>query len=192
MRLTYIIIAIFAFLISSKSEGLIHRAAGGIFQTLKIGGGGFVTNCDMQPDGTKMCRTDTYGAYLFNSGTGLWQPLVSRTSMPSTDNGVDSTNSLGGYEAVIAPTNTSHFYMLLNGYVFSSTNKGANWTRTSFTRDTSASTADAYRISGKMLAVDPNNENIVYAGTPRGLFKSSNGGTSWAQDAGVTAPTDLL
>lgn len=160
------------------------------FATLKVGGGGFVTGFSMTSDGTKLARTDTYGVYLFNTGTSLWNQLVTFNSMPATDQIVDgATNGYGVYEAVIAPSNTAHFYMNYNGYVYSSTNSGALWTRTSFTRDTTANTSDNYRVSGKMMAVDPANEAIVFAGTPTGLFKTANSGTSWATDSGVTAPT---
>lgn len=161
-----------------------------IFDTLKVGGGGFVTGGNLLSDGTKVVRTDTYGTYLLNTSTNVWKQLVTVTSMPGTDNGVDSaTNGYGVYEVVVAPSNTNHLYMNFNGYIFSSLNKGATWTRTTFTRDTTANTSDGYRGSAPMMAVDPANENIVFAGTPTGLFKTTNGGTSWTTDSGVVAPT---
>src|SRR5438552_18331273 len=30
------------------------------------------------------------------------------------------------------------------------------------------------------LAIDPQNSNILYAGTPNGVFRSADGGTSWS------------
>src|SRR5882724_9340712 len=55
---------------------------GTTWSTLKIGGGGFVTGIDIASDGTKVVRTDTYGAWLYNTATNLWQQLVTASSMP--------------------------------------------------------------------------------------------------------------
>lgn len=165
----------------------------GTFSTLQIGGGGFVSGLDMQPDGTALARTDTYGGYLLNRTTGLWQQLVTRQSMPSPDNGIDTIliHQGGAYELVAAPSNTSTLYMLFNGYVFKSTNKGATWTRTTFAQDLNTNTQDGGRLAGKYIAVDPSNENIVYVGTPTKLSVSSDGGATWAAvtGAGVPVPT---
>src|SRR5271168_1575119 len=54
------------------------------FKTLKVGGGGFTRSMDIAPDGTKVCKVDVYGAYVWNTGvpstgnaggTGVWQNL---------------------------------------------------------------------------------------------------------------------
>jgi len=50
-------------------------------------------------------------------------------------------------------------------------NSGTNWTRSYLT------TTTGFTYS---LCVDPTNSNIVYAGGNPGLYKSTNGGTSWA------------
>ena len=45
---------------------------------------------------------------------------------------------------------------------------------------------DAYRGDGQKMAVDPNNPNVVYVGTPQnGLFVTTNGGTSWQSVSAV-------
>jgi hypothetical protein len=155
------------------------------FSTLKIGGGGFVSGIDMQSDGTKLARDDTYGAYLYNSTSGLWQQLVTKQSMPSSDNGINTSSAVGAYEIAAAPSNTSHLYMFLNGFVFSSTNKGTSWTKASLTQDTSA-TQNNY--GGRNAAVDPANDNVAFIGTPNHLYKTSDGST-WATDSGVAATT---
>ena len=39
---------------------------------------------------------------------------------------------------------------------------------------------------GQKMAIDPNNPNIVYVGTPlNGLFVTTNGGTTWQSVSGV-------
>ena len=159
------------------------------WRPVKIGGGGFISGIDIAPDGKKVCRTDTYGAYLFNVGTGLWEQLVTSLSMPVADAGVGT--GVGVYEIVIAPSNTARFYMTYNGYVFRSDNSGATWTRTAFTQDTDANPNDSFRGFGPKMAVDPQNADIVYVGVPSGLFVTENAGTSWAEVGGLASPSPV-
>jgi hypothetical protein len=60
--------------------------------------------------------------------------------------------------------------------VFKSTNSGANWSATSFTRDT------------RTLAIDPDDSRIIYAGTyGNGVSVSTDGGATWNDaSAGLT------
>ena len=154
------------------------------WQTLKVGAGGFADGVDIDPDGTMVVRTDTNGAYIWN-GTS-WQQLVSASSMPASflaSNPVSSGQ--GVYEIQMAPSNSSIMYMMFDGYVFSSTNQGANWTQTSFAQVT-ASPNDNFRMFGQKMAVDPNNPNIVYVGTPQnGLWVTTNGGQTWSKVSAV-------
>lgn len=177
---------------SFSVHGPVTLPATYVFDTLKIGGGGFVTGGDLLADGTKVVRTDTYGTYLLNTTTGIWQQLVTRSSLPATDNGVDSaTVGYGVYDIAVAPTNTNRMYMNFNGYIFASVTRGSAWSRTSFTRDTTANTSDNYRGSGRQMAVDPANELIVYAGTPTGLYKTTDGGTTFSNIATTLAPLGI-
>ena len=111
------------------------------WETLKVGAGGFITGIDVAPDGTMVARTDTYGAYIWN-GTE-WQQLVTSTSMPAaftTQNNIVTLAGMQGvYEIQIAPSNSSVIYMMYDGYVFKSTNKGTTWTQTSFAQVTANS-----------------------------------------------------
>ena len=160
------------------------------WQALGVGAGGYLTGIDVAPDGTMVVRTDTYGAYIWN-GTE-WQQLVTSTSMPAQFLTADNLQnaSQGVYEIQIAPSNSSILYMMFEGYIFVSTNKGTTWTETSFAPVT-ASPGDNYRTDGQKMAVDPNNPNIVYAGTPsNGLFVTKNGGATWQSVSGV--PISLM
>jgi hypothetical protein len=164
----------------------IDRARSGTtWKALKIGAGGFLTGIDIASDGTKVVRTDTYGAYYFNSATGLWQQIVTTNSMPAADTGVQ----LGGgvYEIAIAPSNTQRFYMVFNGYVYRTDNRGTSWVRTEFSRVT-VDANDNYRGFGRKIAVDPANADVVYVGTPtNGLFVSLDAGVSWSRISAVGA-----
>ena len=40
----------------------------------------------------------------------------------------------------------------------------------------------------RILAIDPSNSNIIYAGTDGGVFKSTNGGDTWSPiNSGITS-----
>src|SRR6266567_1286689 len=120
------------------------------FLPLKIGAGGSISGIDIQCDQgigscnnsgttTKVIRTDTHGAYIYDAsapnpgnagGTGTWKQLVTSNSFPVTA-GTPYLPSNGSsvYEIRIAPSNTSHLYMMINGLLYTSTNKGASWTQ---------------------------------------------------------------
>jgi hypothetical protein len=165
------------------------------WQDLKVGGGGWVRGLIVHSDGTMVGRTDTAGAYLYN-GTS-WVQLVTNTSIPAAYLATDPTGigeasgGFGVYEIAIAPLNSSIMYMNFGGYVFSSANKGATWTQTAFpSQGTGCNPNDSNAHSGQKMAVDPNNSNIVYAGTEtNGMFVTTNGGASWSAVSGVPAGT---
>ena len=100
------------------------------WQTLKVGAGGFLTGIDIAPDDTMVVRTDTYGGYIWN-GT-QWQQLVTATSMPASFAIPSAAGNQGAYEIQIAPSNSNILYMMFEGYIFQSSNKGSTWTQTSF------------------------------------------------------------
>ncbi len=57
-------------------------AAETIWRTLRIGGG-WLTSIDISPDGaTRVVRTDTYGAYIWDQERAEWRQLVTAGSMP--------------------------------------------------------------------------------------------------------------
>jgi hypothetical protein len=161
--------------------------AGTSWQELKVGAGGYVRGLAMAPDGTMVGRTDTNGAYLWNGSS--WVQLLNSSSMPAA---IIAKNPVqlgaGVYELQIAPSNTSIMYMVFDGYVFRSTNKGTTWTETAFAQNTAGTNPnDNYAQVGQKMAVDPNNSNIVYLGTEnQGLYVTTNGGATWSV---VSVPT---
>jgi hypothetical protein len=154
------------------------------WEPLRIGAGGWVTGMDIAPDGTKVVRTDTYGAYVWSGME--WKQLVTAASMPSADARVD--NNYGVYEIRIAPSNPNRFYMMYGGAVYRSDNRGSSWTKTSFSPVAGCDANDDYRYHGQKMAVDPINPDVMYAGTTdNGLWVTTNGGSSWTQVTGVPA-----
>ena len=87
-----------------------------------------MTGLDIVSDGTKVVRTDTYGAYLWDSNQ--WKQLITADSMPADD--VTVERNAGVYEIRIAPSDSSIFYMSYRGYVYRSSDRGLSWTRTDF------------------------------------------------------------
>ena len=165
------------------------------WQDLKVGGGGFVRGLIVHSDGTMVGRTDTAGAYLWKGSS--WVQLVTSTSMPASyitsrpiDVGGESSGP-GVYEFAIAPQNSSIMYMNFGGLIFSSTNKGTTWTQSNFpAQGSGCNPNDNYAQTGQKMAVDPNNSNIVYAGTETGgMYVTSNAGASWTQVSGVPVGT---
>ena len=161
---------------------------GTTWKPLRIGAGGYITGIDITSDGTKVVRTDTYGAYIWD-GT-QWDQLITSNSMPAAFVNTQLDNS-GVYEIAIAPSNTNILYMEFLGYVFKSTNRGATWSKTNFAQVTDGSN-DSYRTYGRKMAIDPANPNVVYVGTPDGggLFVTTDGGTSWSEVTGIANSTD--
>lgn len=159
------------------------KAIAANWQRLPVGAGGFVTGIDVAPDGTMVARTDSYGAYIWK-GTA-WQQLVTATSMPAAFVRPNFDDQ-GVYEVRVAASNPNILYMSFKGHVFKSTDKGGTWTQTSFTPVTL--TMDNYRIMGQKMAIDPENPNVVYVGTPRdGLFTTMDGGATWHGVSAVPA-----
>ena len=97
-------------------------------------------------------------------------------------NGIANPNGLtgGAYEITSAPSNSSIIYMMVDGWIFKSTDKGATFNVTgtgSGTFFNSASTPVSMasnglnRQCGRKMAIDPINPSIVYAGTDvNGMF----------------------
>ena len=173
--------------LSSDGKGgttVVDPTTSANWQTLDVGGGGWVTGISIANDGTMVVRTDTNGAYLWNGSQ--WVQLITTSSMPAA---FDFSGE-GVYEIQVAPSNSSIMYMTFDGYVFKTTNKGTTWTQTAFAgfNDFGDASNDSYRMNGQKMAIDPNNPNIVYVGTPsNGMYVTTNGGSTWSQVSAIPA-----
>jgi hypothetical protein len=153
---------------------------------LRIGAGGYLTGLDISADGsTRVVRTDTYGAYIWDDPSSQWTQLVTTSSMPPIDVKID--NNAGVYEIRVAPNLPTRLYMAYQGYVYRSDNRGSRWTRTTFI-NVSMNPNNNFRTRGQKMAVDPANPDVVYVGTPQnGLFVSIDGGATWQNVSAVPA-----
>src|SRR4051794_10599695 len=116
VKLVYALIAAVSLLIPGRVLAQTADAYGTIWKPLAMGAGGWLVGMDIAPDGTKVVRTDTYGAYLWTGSR--WVQLVNAASMPAGDINVDKNE--GVYEIRIAASNTSRFYMMYLGSVYRS------------------------------------------------------------------------
>jgi len=112
------------------------------------------------------------------SGDGVYKSTDGGASWNAVNNGI-AASPRGVHALAIAPSDPSVLYMATGGggegltaAIYSSTNAGADWT---------ASTGLPANAPTNVLAIDPSNPATVYAGTNgSGIFKSTDGGASWA------------
>jgi photosystem II stability/assembly factor-like uncharacterized protein len=179
-RMHIIFVVVLVNLLVGHSVVFGGAASRTVWSVLKIGAGGFITGIDIVGDGTMVVKTDTYGAWYYDSPRSLWQQCLTVHSMPASVRGPG-----GVYEIAIAPSNSNRFYMIYRGYVLRSDDHCSSWFLTNFPRDVTdfrkANPAnDAYRTYGRKMAVDPINQNVAYVGMPsRGVFVTVDGGDTW-------------
>ncbi len=155
---------------------------------LKIGAGGWVTGIDIAPDGTKVVRTDTDGAYVYDASGSRWSQLVTAQTMPASAVGPGA--GVGVYGLAIAKSNTMRFYMVFRGSVFRTDDAGRTWVTTTFPAQSDLDANGPHRFDGRRIAVDPMNPDVVYVGTvSAGLEVSDDAGATWSMVSGVPSPT---
>lgn len=196
-------------MIQSSGRGQFRYAASGgaavlSWQPLPVGGGGLTRDIDIAPDGTKVCKIDVYGAYIWNpniastgnaGGTGMWQQLCAPGRIPAGDPAYSPAvtgaffDGLGAWDVRSAHGNSNVIYMLWCGMMYKSADKGRNFVNQTnnaggtFPLQTIAncnpnSTAGG---PGPPMAIDPLNENICWVGTFAGIWFTSDGGVTWTK-----------
>lgn len=164
---------------------------------LPLGGGGFVSAVIAHPKTQNViyARTDVGGAYRWVNASKTWVPLNDWSS-------IDELGLLGIESIALDPNNPAKVYMLAGTSYFNngktailiSNDYGATFTVVDVSTQFKAHGNGMGRQTGEKLAVDPKNSNIVFCGTRRdGLFKSTNGGTTWSKVSSfplTTSPND--
>ena len=171
------------------------------WQNVRIVAGGFITGIVYHPNVQNLvyARTDIGGLYRSTDGGSNWKPLL---------DWVDWSN--WGYSGVLSvaldPNNPNVVYAAVGGYtnswdpnngaILKSTDQGNTWTVAPLPFKIGGNMPG--RGTGERLAVDPNNSNIIYYGASGdatgtfGLWKSTNGGSSWSQVTSFTAIGDWV
>jgi photosystem II stability/assembly factor-like uncharacterized protein len=152
------------------------------FKSVSIMGGGYVTGVVYSPIKKDLiyARTDMGGAYRWNVQDSSWVAITDMFSRLDW-------NWYGIESIAPDPVDTNTVYMAVGTYVatsggciLKSTNRGETWTKISIPSYMGAN--DMGRGMGERLAIDPNNNQILYfASRTNGLLKSSNAGQSWSK-----------
>jgi hypothetical protein len=168
-----------------------------------LGPGGFISGLSFHPDGTKICRMDTSGAYKWNTTTSRWDMCVTKTSSTGDVGSIPDADSIPGYganpgtyEVAIAPNDSSRWYMMWAphdvGSVWKSTNKGVNWTKTTRAADGFNANSTNWRGTGKKLAIDPINKDVVICGGTIGVTMTADGGANWTTISTAQIPASTF
>ncbi len=154
------------------------------WQTVPLGGGGYVIGMCSDPGGANIyCRTDVGGAFRWNEADEAWESMTDKM-VPI---GTSGAGGLLGISALaVDPSIPQRLYMAAGLYtysnprgIYSSDDGGTTWTQIQGTVKTEGN--GAYRSSGERLAVDPNNSNTLWFGSiEEGLLKGTRSGTSWS------------
>lgn len=183
------IFKIYLFLFASQFLGYAQYN----WNNLPLGAGGFVTGIvySKTEANLKYARTDVGGAYRWDQTKNQWIPLLDWVS-------TDETGYLGVESIAIDPNNNNNVYMSVGTDYFNSgksailksTDRGNTFTVIDVTSQFKVHGNGMGRQNGERLAIDPNNSNIIYCGSRRnGLFKSTNGGTTWSNVASLNVTT---
>ncbi|TDC10426.1 xyloglucanase [Nonomuraea longispora] len=156
------------------------------YKNVRIDGGGFVPGIIFNPSERDLiyARTDIGGAYRWNPSTRSWKPLLDWVGWDKWGyNGVislatDTVDTDRVYAAVGMYTNS---WDPNNGAILRSTDKGDNWQVTELPFKLGGNMPG--RGMGEALAVDPNDNSVLYFGAPNGngLWRSTNHGATWSE-----------
>ena len=168
------------------------------WKNVKVGGGGFVPGMLAHPlqRGLFYLRTDVGGAYRYDATTSTWIPLHDWLAP-------EMSNLYGIDTVAIDPSNAKKFYLVAGAnfgasadkkaMFMSSQDQGRSFKQVPLPFSTGAN--ESGRQVGERLQVDPNLGNVLFYGTANaavnasnnGLWKSANGGDTWAKVPGFPA-----
>jgi len=156
------------------------------WNNVQIVGGGFVPGITFSQAQQNLiyARTDIGGLYRWNQTNSAWIPLLDwvgwsnwgysgvASVAPDPSNANNVWAAVGGYSNSWDPN---------NGAILKSTNQGASWSIAPLPFKVGGNMPG--RGAGERLAVDPNNDSILFYGADNnhGLWKSVDGGSTWSQ-----------
>jgi len=163
------------------------------WKNVRILGGGFVTGVIFSPvkAGVVYARTDVGGSYRQNPADKSWIPL--------TDHFGRADGNLMGVESMAAdPIDPNVVYAAVgtyskewatNGAILRSADQGQTWSRVDMPLKMGGN--EHGRSNGERLAVDPNDNKILFFGSRRnGLLKSTDAAATWKKVDGFAVPKD--
>lgn len=152
------------------------------WRNVNVTAGGFVDGLIFSSarEGLIFARTDIGGAYRWDKAAQHWVPLNDWA-------GGKDGNLLGCESIGVDPVNANRFYLALGTYTNNGSGNGAI-VRTADGGRTFQRTDVPFKMggnedgrsAGERLAIDPNNDSVVYMGSRNdGLWKSTNFGATW-------------
>ncbi len=171
---------------ATPAEAATPAATGYDWNNVAIGGGGFIPDIvfDTGAPNIAYARTDIGGVYRWNQGSSSWTPLMDWV-------GQSNWGYQGAVSVAADPVNTNKVWVAAGMYTNSWDPNDGAILRSSDQGGTWAITPLPFKLGGNMpgrgmgerLAVDPNDDNVLYLGAPsgKGLWKSTDSGATWSQ-----------
>jgi xyloglucan-specific exo-beta-1,4-glucanase len=164
------------------------------WNTVAIGGGGFVSGIFFSPleQNVIYARTDVGGAYRWNEETTSWISMMDWTNS-------DERGLLGVESLAIDPNDPGKLYMMTGTIYWNmgddgigrsaflrSLDYGQTWEQIpvwdNSTKYFNVNGNGMGRGNGERLAIDPSDSQTMFYGSRnKGLWKSTNNGTSWSK-----------
>ncbi|WP_052888464.1 cellulose binding domain-containing protein [Thermogemmatispora carboxidivorans] len=150
------------------------------------GGGGFVVDVVFNPKQKDLiyARTDIGGAYRWNPSTGTWTQLMAWVTP-------DNWNMAGVESIATDPVQPNRLYIAAGLYTNNWTNQNGVILRSTDYGNTFQITQMPFKMGGNMpgrgmgerLAIDPNDNAILYFGarSGNGLWRSTDYGATWSK-----------
>ncbi|HEU5353099.1 MAG TPA: cellulose binding domain-containing protein [Actinocrinis sp.] len=158
------------------------------WNSVAIGGGGFIPDIVFNSGAANIvyARTDIGGVYRWNQSSSSWTPLMDWV-------GQSNWGDMGAVSVAADPINTNKVWAAVGMYTNSWDPNNGSILRSADQGNTWSATALPFKLGGNMpgrgmgerLAVDPNDDNVLYFGAPsgKGLWKSADSGVTWSQVA---------
>jgi photosystem II stability/assembly factor-like uncharacterized protein len=175
-----------------------------------IGGGAYVYDVGFSGTAANTAYAGSYGVYRSTDGGATWAPFGSLPHYVRDVDGHDGTTAnlyAGTHDAGVftSPSSSASWTAINTGLgdlrirsvkavgasqVFAGTNGRSAWKYTG----SWAQKGPFIRAPGVMsLAIHPNNDLVIFAGTDQGVYKSSNGGDTWEpKNQGLGGYGDLV
>ncbi|MBG0829193.1 cellulose binding domain-containing protein [Planomonospora sp. ID67723] len=165
------------------------------WKNVRIDGGGFVPGIvfNQKEKNLIYARTDIGGAYRWDQSAKSWIPLLDWVGWDTWGyNGVVSlaTDPVDPDRVYVAAGMYTNDWDPNNGAILRSADRGRTWQATALPFKLGGNMPG--RGMGERLAVDPNNNNVIYLGAPdgNGLWRSTDKGVTWAKVTSFTNPGD--